>query len=308
MSWLFSQVLVAEFLEAKSLDGQPSVPSSLSLSDASGLHSDKTKAFFRPSQSGTEILPLSTEHRGEELLTWFRAASRARTSAQPTPVLKAFPVRVHVSGRKGSESFARFDQDSSSWRTHQCSLEGGWELFSETFPRWGMMRNGECWELTTWEDTTGGIGCSLWQTCVKDDAVNREAGKFNSRGEPKLAAAVQLWPTVISSTGGPNTNSKSVQENGHGNNLAGAVNRWCRPLLGNYNRKGASKNSGNGLATEVQTAFGWMLNTSETPKATSAPLNPDFAEWLMGWPIGWTASQPLETDRFRQWLPPCGIC
>jgi hypothetical protein len=31
-------------------------------------------------------------------------------------------------------------------------------------------------------------------------------------------------------------------------------------------------------------------------------LNPDWCEWFMGWPIGWTASEPLETDRFRQWL------
>ena len=25
-------------------------------------------------------------------------------------------------------------------------------------------------------------------------------------------------------------------------------------------------------------------------------------EYMMGWPIGWTALQPLETDRFREWL------
>ncbi len=30
-------------------------------------------------------------------------------------------------------------------------------------------------------------------------------------------------------------------------------------------------------------------------------LNPDWVEWLMGWPIGWTACGRLETDRCRQW-------
>ena len=30
-------------------------------------------------------------------------------------------------------------------------------------------------------------------------------------------------------------------------------------------------------------------------------LNPSFAEWLMGWPIGWTASMPLAMDRFQTW-------
>lgn len=30
-------------------------------------------------------------------------------------------------------------------------------------------------------------------------------------------------------------------------------------------------------------------------------LNPDWVEWLMGWPIGWTDLNPLETDRFLSW-------
>lgn len=36
-------------------------------------------------------------------------------------------------------------------------------------------------------------------------------------------------------------------------------------------------------------------------------LNPDWIEWLMGWPIGWTALEPLEMDRYRQWLEQHGI-
>lgn len=37
-------------------------------------------------------------------------------------------------------------------------------------------------------------------------------------------------------------------------------------------------------------------------------LNPTWVEWLMGWPLGWTALQPLEMDKFLSWrqqhLPP----
>lgn len=36
-------------------------------------------------------------------------------------------------------------------------------------------------------------------------------------------------------------------------------------------------------------------------------LNPEWVEWLMGVPIGWTALQPLAMDRFRQWLEGHGI-
>lgn len=30
-------------------------------------------------------------------------------------------------------------------------------------------------------------------------------------------------------------------------------------------------------------------------------LNPEWVEWLMGWPIGWTDLKPLEMAKFRQW-------
>jgi hypothetical protein len=30
-------------------------------------------------------------------------------------------------------------------------------------------------------------------------------------------------------------------------------------------------------------------------------LNPEFIEWVMGWPIGWTDVAPLATDKFREW-------
>ena len=35
--------------------------------------------------------------------------------------------------------------------------------------------------------------------------------------------------------------------------------------------------------------------------AGGGQLNPDWVEWLMGWPIGWTASEPLAMARFREW-------
>jgi hypothetical protein len=37
-------------------------------------------------------------------------------------------------------------------------------------------------------------------------------------------------------------------------------------------------------------------------------VTPDLYEWLMGWPIGWTDLEPLETVRFRQWLDAHGSC
>ena len=44
------------------------------------------------------------------------------------------------------ESYAWFDPNTSSWKTWQRSLITDWELFSESFPRQGLMQNGELFE------------------------------------------------------------------------------------------------------------------------------------------------------------------
>ena len=56
-----------------------------------------------------------------------------------------------------------------------------------------------------------------------------------------------------------------------------------------------------------------MAQTGRNPNTNSLPdavefqhgetycLNPQWVEWLMGWPIGWTELKPLAMDRFREW-------
>ena len=42
-------------------------------------------------------------------------------------------------------------------------------------------------------------------------------------------------------------------------------------------------------------------------KQMGGQLNPDWVEWLMGWPIGWTDLKPSGMDKFRRWLNSHGI-
>jgi DNA (cytosine-5)-methyltransferase 1 len=105
---------------------------------------------------------------------------------------------------------------------------------------------------------------------------------------------------------------------------------WPTPTVcGNYNRKGASATSGDGLATAVRnfptprasdgrkgirTPEGAARERErkgggiDLPSAVNGRLNPDWVEWLMGWPIGWTALQPLAMDKFREWQQQHGDC
>ena len=81
MSWLFSRVLVEEYLGENSLDGEQCAPSSGNPTPQVYLPPDKTIRFWNLSRYGMTCSPL-TDDRGAELLTLFRAAFRARTLAQ----------------------------------------------------------------------------------------------------------------------------------------------------------------------------------------------------------------------------------
>jgi hypothetical protein len=48
---------------------------------------------------------------------------------------------------------------------------------------------------------------------------------------------------------------------------------------------------------------GRRLSSRQIPSCREiVTLNPFFAEWMMGWPIGASASTPLAMDKFQQWL------
>jgi hypothetical protein len=102
------------------------------------------------------------------------------------------------------------------------------------------------------------------------------------------------------------------------------MEKWPTPTVcGNYNRKGASATSGDGLATAVlkcatPTARDWRSGkTSQaTMERNSRPLseqiggslNPTWVEWLMGWPLGWTDLKHSATDKCPDAQPLPGAC
>ena len=86
-------------------------------------------------------------------------------------------------------------------------------------------------------------------------------------------------PTATDSTGGPGVASTAQG----GPNLRTAVGMLPTPTVdGNYNRKGASATSGDGLHTAV-TKLATPLS-----EQIGGLLNPEFVERMMGWPANWT--------------------
>jgi len=167
MSWLFSQVLVEEYLGENCLDGEQSVQSSGNPIQQAYCAPDKMTAFSRLSRFGMTYKPLM-ETRGEELLMSYLAAFHVPTSAQLAKEQELMEKPLEC-GEKWRGSFVKYDPDSSLWRTHQCSLLGDLEEFLETWPQWGLMRDGECWEQQTLAQTIRGTESGLWATPTRCD-------------------------------------------------------------------------------------------------------------------------------------------
>jgi hypothetical protein len=165
MSWHFSQALVAEYLADICSDGERSVQLSGSPTPLLYLPLDRMKAFSRLSRYGMTFKPL-TDDLGAALLTWYLEASLAKTSAQPERE-PALPESAAVCGRTWHGSLAKYDHDTRSWKTRQFSFQGDLMWFSGIWPRWGMMRNGECSARTILDWITAARASFSWPTPTK---------------------------------------------------------------------------------------------------------------------------------------------
>mgnify|MGYP006266536909 CR=1 FL=1 len=309
MSWLFSRVLVEEFLEANSLDGEQSVQSSGNPTQLAYCAPDKMTAFSRLSRFGMTYRPLTADH-GEELLTLYLAGFHAKTF-QPQEKAQELTESEAGCGEKWRASFVKYDPDLFLWRTHQCSLLGDLEQFSETWPQWGLMRDGECWEQRMLEQTIRGTGYGLSPNGVDSFHTPNTTGlDGGSNSRKALKSKMEKLPTptahkttksgdLINSDGSPwdgiskphsKKTGKPVQTA-----LADKVERlnWPTPQASDHRDRGNMSNP----SIQRRAEKGKQLNLSMVAHPTSGQLNPTWVEWLMGWPLGWTDLKPLEMDK-----------
>ena len=325
MSWHFSQALVVEYSADTCSDGARSAPSSGSPIPALYCAPDRMKAFSRLSRFGMTFAVLTGNH-GEELSMSSVVDFHVRTLVQQEKA-QVLTEKEAVCGEKWRGSFTRYDPDTSLWRTHQCSLLGDLEPFSETWPQWGLMRNGECWEQTTLAQTIRGTESgseqNKWATPTTMDkmppksaqALHKEATQARpGRSKPAnlrdQVSNMQNWPTPTATdymgakqNGIESRNGRYVRTSlttgvKFGAKLTDAVNlevkkKFPTPKLSDYKDRGNMSNP----SIQRRAAKGKQMDLSMVAHPTSGQLNPTWVEWLMGWPLGWTELKPLEMDK-----------
>lgn len=168
----------------------------------------------------------------EELRTWLVQAFPASHSQSQES--KPEPTTSGICGPQPGTLFAWYDQQLPGLRMSQACLPLDIaESSSESWPRWGTMLNGECFQL------------------------------------------LELAPLIDASESS------------------------LLPTIGANEYRGTSAVRYKG-STDFRGAK--MAEGIRTGPNDPAYLNPLFADWAMGFPMGWSALEPLGTVKYQQWL------
>jgi hypothetical protein len=290
MSWLFSQALVEAYTAANSLDGEQSAPLNGKPTQQAYCAPDKMTAFSRLSRFGITYKPLS-DIPGEELSMSSVVAFHVRTLV-PQEKAQELMENEAECGEKWLASFVKYDPDLSLWKTHQCSLLGDLDEFLETWPQWGLMRNGECWEQRTLERRIRGTEFGLSPNGVDSFHTPNTTG-LDGGSNSRRALKKRLLPTPDASPRGPTKDYNPQAKSQSGRTLQSFAAKFPTPQASDHRDRGNMSNP----SIQRRVAIGKQIMLSQSVHPTSGNLNPPFPEWLMGWPLGWTDLKPLEMDK-----------
>ena len=201
------------------------------------------------------------------------------------------------SGGKCIDSSKSSTRKPASSKTYQPFALEDWTQFSGHSLRSGMMRNGIVSPLVPLAHLTAGIASGLLPTPTTQEiehpnAILTDRGRRLSKDGKNshslnLADHVKLIPTPTASTGGANHNSPStVAGKRFAMNLAGWVQKWPTPTQrdGKGGYIGGRMRNGKVSMDTLDVAVQWTDNQSKT----GGNLNPNWVEWLMGYPTGFT--------------------
>jgi len=262
MSWHCSLELVEEFSQAKVwVTGSCVRWKKIRIAERSLCGVKKIKAS-QSSPSGT-TLTLSTGTPGMALSMSFLLDFHAKDS--PLQESKKEQTTPEINGQRLPESSEKYAQAELFSKTFQES-ESTSESWPETLPIWGTIVSGELFPLEKPELDISANDGGAWPTPQARDWKNGHGPSYiNKERSNSLNDAVDY-----------------------------IEKKWPTPCVSDY-KGGTSvprKDTG-----KVRTD---RLDHCLEPYAKGR-LNPDWVEWLMGWPIGWTSLDFMKIDMKRWW-------
>jgi len=298
-----------ESLEVTCLGGEPLPPLKSKTTHAEFYYKGKLRESYLNSLSGTMCKHSRGGFGGARLMS-SQEVSRAKTSVllEKEPESKE---QDHPCGNTWRELYMRFDPDTASLRTHQHLFTEDLEMSSQTYPKWGMMRNGVLWERITLPPLTGATGSGSWATpttmdtlppksekALLKEATEARPGRSKPANLRDQVSNMENWPTPCARDWkGANAVEGLVRNDGKSrmDQLANAVAH--RPVNWPTPRCFMHKDA---LVDRGKSNLGEVVNGLEQV-TKGGQLNPDWVEWLMGWPVGWTDLKPMLDLQWRDW-------
>lgn len=232
---------------------------------------------------GTTSEP-SMDVRGMAQSMSYLAGSRVNRSRSPE--ISEEPTTSATYGLRCSASSEKSNRDGSSPKTFRGLLDATSKPFSGILPKAGSMQCGVVSALPMLEHHTSGSGFGYLPTPTANSYGSQNNG---SPGDGRAEYATKGKPSLETMA------------------RAGAI---PTPTAGDAKSSG-SRNTAHSKAHPGTSLTDWMRadgGTGRNAGETSRRLNPEFVEWMMGWPIGHTdiGYTRSETDRFRSATPKRG--
>ena len=248
----------------------------------------KTEAFPLL-QYGTTYVPLPPKlsacgkegtKEARSVLISLPPASRSYAKISPLREMeKAWEASEADYFLRTSDSLARYDRASSSWKMFQAFGPAERTLCPDDWPASGMIADGIVYPLSTWERRTLENDGGFWPTATATDAKSSRNATVKDRQVEghtgtTLTDFVTLFPTPTAQT--------------YGTNLGGSSGRvgTARPSLDQMARQGLWPTP---KASEADRSSGSTnVRGNETlSSAAGGSLNPRFVSLLMGYPADW---------------------
>jgi len=208
-------------------------------------------------------------------------------------------------GANLQESFARLNPDGSWEKTlsgcSQVSLDGFSDEYSETWPAWGIVRDGECGALAKSEQYTSGNEFLLLPTLTatqvnhKDMVLTNKMRRLSKSGNDfglNLQDALRTYPTLVAADVYTGRMKSSQQSPGSRHSVTLAQTMRLLPTLVATDFKRCGENLNLYRHERQNTELPIVLKRESE---SGGELNPAWLDWFMGFPIGHTELDALET-------------
>lgn len=227
-----------------------------------------------------------TARRGVD--SWIASWAAIRANPTPRQASNRVAMTLVTSGLRSSLWYGQWKRRGASSRTSGSMYVWGTETSAVTFDAWVTQLRRGCLQRKKLVRLTNGSGCSFWPTPRSSPNENRGTRDYGRKGGKALSevSCSRQWRTIIVNEGSYTYVRGNLK-------LTGQARKWATPTTRDH-KDGCCATAN----VPINSLFGRQCLTTTglgNPRSNAMrQLNPRFVEWLMGWPLGWTAFERVE--------------